>query len=226
MRCPKCHRKNQIPVGAESKARCGACRAPLTAGGGRASAAPSSPAVRGSSGTSETPGIFGAPGSGGPGSPWGPAGPAGAASPWGPAGLGGAGGPWGGGGDASGARMRQTRRTGRTPSTSATGPGPSGFGGASDPRTRLVQRWDELLRLVPADMGLTAALDQGGQRPASDPISWLSAAAGVPREELEQVRHLRNSLATNRLVPDRVIANALETVDRALGVVGHMRLPE
>jgi len=239
VRCPVCQRRNQIPAGAEAKARCGVCRAPLIPARGRASDATDLPGVGGKPDTGPPPGTFGAPGSGGPGSPshpagagspWGPGGPPAPGSPWGPAGPGGAGAPWGGGGDPSGARMRQTRRTARTPSTSATGPGPSGFGGASatpgDPRAVLVQRWDELLRLVPPDMGLTAALGESAERPASDPITWLSAAANVPREALAQVRHVRNSLASNRRVPDDVISSALETLDRALRLLGRWRLPE
>ena len=126
--------------------------------------------------------------------------------------------------------MRQTRRTGRTPSTSPTGPRPAGFGGASappgDPRAALVQRWDELLRLVPPDMGLDAAVGRGADRSASDPITWLSAAADVPREALNHVRLVRNSVASNRPVPDHVVSGALETLDRALGLLRRTRLPE
>ncbi len=85
-----------------------------------------------------------------------------------------------------------------------------------------MQGWDELLRLVPADMGLTAALGDG----ADDPISWLSVAADMPRAALNQVRQVRNNVASNRPVPDQVIASALETLDRALAVVGRTRLPE
>jgi hypothetical protein len=126
--------------------------------------------------------------------------------------------------------MRQTRRAGRTPSTSTTDPGRSSFGGTAappgDPGALLVQRWDELLRLVPPDMGLTAALGQGGQGPAADPVTWLSAAANVPRAELDQVRQLRNRLAGNRPVPEEAIASGLESLDRALAVLGRTRLPE
>ncbi len=125
--------------------------------------------------------------------------------------------------------MRQTRGTTRTPSYGATGAGPSPFGGASakpgDLRAVLVQRWDELLRMVPQDMGLNAALGQGSDRSSSDPIAWLSAAADVPREALEQVRHLRNSVGSNRPVPDHEMSRALETVDRALGMLGSRRWP-
>ena len=85
---------------------------------------------------------------------------------------------------------------------------------------------DPFLRLVPADMGLTATLGEGAHRPASDPITWLSVAADVPREALDQVRHVRNSVGANRPVSDRVISSALETLDRALAVVGRTRLPE
>jgi hypothetical protein len=90
----------------------------------------------------------------------------------------------------------------------------------------LIQRWDELLRLVPGDMGLSAAVGDRADRPSSDPITWLSEAAGLPRDALDQVRHVRNSVAGNRPVPDGAIASALETLDRALAVVGRMRLPE
>jgi hypothetical protein len=86
----------------------------------------------------------------------------------------------------------------------------------------VVQGWNDLLHLVPADMGLTAALGEGGD----DPVGWLSTAAGIPRAELEKVRQLRNSVAANRPVPDRDLSSALETIDRTLAVVGHMRLPE
>lgn len=125
--------------------------------------------------------------------------------------------------------MRQTRRSARTPSTRARGSGRARVGGADrpgDPRTALVQRWDELLRLAPPDMSLTAAMGEGAGLAASDPISWLSAAADVPRATLDEVRHVRNRVASNRPVPDAVITSALETLDRALAVVGRMRLPE
>ncbi len=236
VRCPKCQRRNQIPVGAEGKARCGVCRAPLIPPRGGALEATDPASAGGASGTRDSAPIFGGPGAGGPwsptgpggaGTPWGPGGPPGPASPWGPGAPGGAGALWSDGGDATGARMRQTRRTARTPSTSATGPGFRGASAATgDPRAVLVQRWDELLRLAPADMGLTAALGESAARPASDPITWLSAAAGVPREALEQVRQVRNSVASNRPVPDRAISSALETLDRALVVLGRTRLPE
>jgi len=222
VRCPQCQRKNQIPDGA-AKARCGACRAPLTParGGGLARADPArAPGGPWSSG-----------GAGGPGSPWGSDGPPAPASPFGgPGGLGGVGpfGGGGGGGDPSGARMRQARRTGRTPSTGGRSASP--FAGAAarpgDTRGLLMQRWDELLRLAPADMGLTAALGVGGGQDASDPISWLSAAAGIPRAELEEVRQVRNNVAANRPVPDRAVTAAAHTLERALAVVGHLRLPE
>ncbi|MDQ4132932.1 MAG: hypothetical protein M3179_06915 [Actinomycetota bacterium] len=126
--------------------------------------------------------------------------------------------------------MRQRRRTTRAPSTGATGSSPSGLGGAAarpgDPGALLVQRWDELLRLVPPDLGLNASLGQGSQGLAGDPIAWLSAAANVAREDLDQVRHVRNSLVSNRPVPDEVSSSALHTLDRALAVVGRTRLPE
>jgi hypothetical protein len=239
VRCPECQRRNQIPVGAEAKARCGVCRAPLIPTPGRPLEATEPAGVSGASDTSGPPGTFGARGFGGPrsdsgrggaGSPWGPGGPPGPVSPWGPGGAGGAGAPWGGASDAAVDRMRQTRRTARTPSTSGTGRRPSRLDIPSarpgDPRAVLVQRWDELLRLVPADMGLSAALGEGAARSASDPITWLSAAADVPRQALDQVRHVRNCVAWNRPVPDREISRALETVDRALGVLGRTRLPE
>ncbi len=89
-----------------------------------------------------------------------------------------------------------------------------------------MQRWDELLRLAPADMGLTAALGQGSDLHASDPIAWLSAAAGIPRAALEEVRHVRNNVASNRPATDRAVTSALETLDRALAVVGRTRLAE
>jgi hypothetical protein len=75
-------------------------------------------------------------------------------------------------------------------------------------------------------MGMTAAMGQGGQGAAADPISWLSAAANIPRDELDHVRQVRNSLAGQRPVADQAIAGALETLDRALAVVGRTRLPE
>lgn len=220
VRCPQCQRRNQVPDGDASKARCGACRAPLMPTRGRALESTDRPRPGRPSDTSRP--VDG-------GSPWGSGGPPGAASPWGLGGpgLGGPGGlgaTWGGG-DPSGARMRQARRTGPTASTSATGRGSARFGASArptDPRAALLQGWDELLRLVPADMGLTAALGDG----ADDPISWLSLAADIPRPALDQVRHVRNSLASNRPVPDHVMSSALETLNRALAVVGHTRLPE
>ena len=126
--------------------------------------------------------------------------------------------------------MRQTRRTGRTPSTGGTGRGRFRFDDQparpADPRAALVQGWDELLRLAPADMGLSAALGESSDPTGSDPIGWLSTFAGIPRAELDHVRKVRNSLAANRSVPEPDIARARETLDRALAVVGHMRLPE
>lgn len=89
-----------------------------------------------------------------------------------------------------------------------------------------MQRWDELLRLAPADMGLTAALGEGPTRTASDPIAWLSSVAGVERKALDQVRQVRNSVAANRPVPDTAITSALGTLDQVLAVVGRTRLPE
>jgi hypothetical protein len=89
-----------------------------------------------------------------------------------------------------------------------------------------VQRWDELLRLVPGDMGLTAALGESAGRPDSDPSTWLSEAAGIRRAALDEVRHVRNNVASNRPVPDRAISSALETVDQALAAVGRWRMPE
>ena len=86
----------------------------------------------------------------------------------------------------------------------------------------MLQGWNELLHLVPSDMGLTAALGEAGE----DPIAWLSAAAGIPRAELQKVRHLRNSVASNRPVPDRELTSALDTIERALALVGRTRLPE
>lgn len=90
----------------------------------------------------------------------------------------------------------------------------------------MMQRWDELLRLAPADMGLTAALGEGGEPAGSDPMRWLSVAADIPRAALDQVRQVRNSVASNRPVPEGAISSALETLDRALAVVGRTRLPE
>ena len=236
VRCPECQRKNQVPDDAVAKARCGACRAPLVPSRSRAVEARPQRRPGGSSGSDRLPGIFAPPGPGGgaspggpggPGSPWGAGGAPGPASPWGPGGLGGPGSPMGGGGDPSGARMRQARRT---PRTASTGRGPSPFGGGSappsDPRARLVQQWDQLLRLVPADMGLNAALGERMQGGSSDPISWLSTAADIPRAALEHVRHVRNNVGSNRPVPDRDLSQALETVDRALAMLGHLRLPD
>ena len=216
VRCPKCQRKNNVPPGGAGKARCGACGGLLTAsrGGAIERAAPPSP--------------FGGGGGGGPGSPFGPGGPPAPASPFGIGGLGGGLGGLGGigGGDASGARMRQARRTPRATSTG----GSSRLGGPArptSPRAALIQGWDELLHLAPPDMSLTAAMGAGGEgAPSSDPISWLSSMAGIPREELQQVRQVRNNVASNRPVPDHVIASAQQTLDRALAVLGHTRLPE
>lgn len=92
----------------------------------------------------------------------------------------------------------------------------------SDPRAAVVQGWNEVLHLAPADMGLTAALGEGGD----DPIAWLSEAAGIPRAELERVRLLRNRVASNQPVPDRDLSGALETIDRVIALVGRMGLLE
>lgn len=81
--------------------------------------------------------------------------------------------------------------------------------------------WNELLQMVPGDMGLTAALGES----TDDPIGWLSKAAGVPRAELDQARLVRNDVAANRTVPDADVAAALQTLDHALAAVGGMHLP-
>lgn len=73
-------------------------------------------------------------------------------------------------------------------------------------------------------MGLNAALGGGADRDASDPIGWLSGAAGIPREALNQVRQVRNRVGLNRPVPDADISRALETVDRALAMLGRTHL--
>lgn len=124
--------------------------------------------------------------------------------------------------------MRQTRHTGRTSSTSASGGSrlDSPAARAGDPRAVLLQRWDELLRRAPSDMGLTAALGEGSAFSKSDPIAWLSGAADIPREALEKVRQVRNNVASNRPVPEGALSSALETLDRALAFVGRMRLPD
>lgn len=137
-RCPACQRMNRVPPGGVTKARCGACRAPLT------------PLARDTS----------------------------------------------------------------VPRSGDLGP-------------LVVQRWDALVRLAPGGMGLARAVGQGGSHgPAADPVSWLSTAAHIPRDELDQVRLLRIHLASNKAVSHDVLTRALATLDRATAALERTRLPE
>lgn len=74
-------------------------------------------------------------------------------------------------------------------------------------------------------MGLTAAVQGGPQGSATDPVGWLSAAAHVPRDDLEQVRLLRIHVASNKMAPQDLLTRALDTLDRVEAALGP-RLPE
>ncbi len=80
----------------------------------------------------------------------------------------------------------------------------------------MIERWDTILRLVPGGMALGRAVGRSGaDDPAADPVGWLSNAAHIPREELDQVRLLRIHLASNKVVPPGVLTRALDTLDKA-----------
>jgi len=98
---------------------------------------------------------------------------------------------------------------------------------SGDLGTLVVQRWDALLRLVPRGMALGRAVGRSGtDDPAADPVGWLSNAAHMPRADLDQVRLLRIHLASNKPTPPQALTKALDTLDRAFGVLDRTRLPE
>lgn len=89
----------------------------------------------------------------------------------------------------------------------------------------VIERWDALVRYVPAGTALSRATGRGGANdPAADPVRWLSEAAHMPRDDLDQVRLLRVHLASNKTVPPQVLTRALSTLDRAHAAVkrGHL----
>jgi len=91
----------------------------------------------------------------------------------------------------------------------------------------VVERWDELLRLVPRGMALGRAVGRSGEDdPAADPVGWLANAAHMRRKDLDQVRLLRIHLASNKPAPQQALMTALDTLDRAHGILGRTRLPE
>lgn len=103
--------------------------------------------------------------------------------------------------------------------------------GAAPPRAgdlgRLViERWDALVRLVPrgAALGRATGRDETDD-PAADPVGWLSAAAHIPKDDLDQVRLLRIHLASKKTLPQNVITRALDTLDRAHAVLDPTHLP-
>lgn len=139
LRCPVCRKMNRVPLHGTGKARCGACRAPLTPLAGGPSASPRS----------------------------------------------------------------------------------------GDLGRQVIERWDALLRLVPRGMALGRAVGRSGaDDPAADPVGFLSNAAHMPRDDLDQVRLLRIHLASNKVVPEHVLTKALNTLDRAHSVLERTRLPE
>jgi len=90
----------------------------------------------------------------------------------------------------------------------------------------VIDRWDALLRLVPRGMALGRAVGRSGaDDPAADPVGWLSNAAHMPRNELDQVRLLRIHLASNKAVPQATLTGALDTLDRVKAALGPL-LPE
>jgi hypothetical protein len=103
--------------------------------------------------------------------------------------------------------------------------------GAAPPRVgdlgRLViERWDALVRLVPRGAALGRAIGrEETDDPAADPVGWLSAAAHLPKDDLDQVRLLRIHLASKKTVPQNVLTKALDTLDRAHAVLSPTHLP-
>ncbi|MDQ6796814.1 MAG: hypothetical protein M3011_02105 [Actinomycetota bacterium] len=90
----------------------------------------------------------------------------------------------------------------------------------------VIERWDALLRLVPGGMALGRAVGRSGaDDPAADPVGWLSNAAHMPRNELDQIRLLRIHLASNKVVPQGVLSSALDTLDRVKTNLGPL-LPD
>ncbi|MFN2606455.1 MAG: hypothetical protein ABR511_00970 [Acidimicrobiales bacterium] len=110
----------------------------------------------------------------------------------------------------------------------ATGGGPGGPAARSgDLGRQVIERWDALLRLVPRGMALGRAVGRsGGDDPAADPVGWLSTAAHMPRDDLDQVRLLRIHLASNRAAPPAALHRALDALDRAQTALERTRLPE
>jgi hypothetical protein len=109
-----------------------------------------------------------------------------------------------------------------TPSAGSSSAPPSG-----DLGPLVIERWDALLRLVPRGMALGRAVGRSGpDDPAADPVGWLSTAAHVSRDELDQVRLLRIHLASNKPAPQQVLSGALATLDRAHAALERTRLPE
>lgn len=104
----------------------------------------------------------------------------------------------------------------KAPLTPNAGYGPSQSGRSGDLGRQVIERWDAMLRLVPQGMALGRAVGRGGSdAAAADPVGWLSNAAHVPRNELDQIRLLRIHLASNKAVPQGVLTAALDTLDRA-----------
>jgi hypothetical protein len=87
---------------------------------------------------------------------------------------------------------------------------------AGDLSRLVIERWDALVRYVPPNTALSRAVGRGGAHdPAGDPVGWLSDAAHMPRDDLDQLRLLRVHLAAKKTVPTSVLTRALETLDRA-----------
>jgi hypothetical protein len=80
--------------------------------------------------------------------------------------------------------------------------------------------------LVPKGVALGRATGRGEMDdPAADPVGWLSSAAHIPKDDLDQVRLLRIHLASNKTVPQNVLTRALDTLDRANTALGPTHLP-
>ncbi|MGI9022260.1 MAG: hypothetical protein ACR2HV_03290 [Acidimicrobiales bacterium] len=114
----------------------------------------------------------------------------------------------------------------KAPLNPLAGGGPSAAR-SGDLGAQVIERWDALLRLVPRGMALGRAVGRSGaDDPAADPVGFLSSAAHMPRDELDQVRLLRIHLASNKPMPTEVLTRALDTLDRAHSTLARTRLPE
>ncbi|MDQ6928042.1 MAG: hypothetical protein M3159_05180 [Actinomycetota bacterium] len=89
----------------------------------------------------------------------------------------------------------------------------------------VIERWDALVRYVPPNTALSRATGRGGTHdPAGDPVGWLSSAAQMPRDELDQLRLLRVHLASNKTFPPQILTRALATLDQAHSAIQRSHL--